>query len=126
MHSSAGIACMSEPEYRFNSAERPIVPGGPCARSNAPRQRVTHSLLIAFISSGIGGCAVHSAPSFVLFGAYFPAWMLVATIGIFAAAAARIAMVATGLAAAIPFQLLICTAIGITTAIVLWLIWFAR
>jgi len=117
---------MSEPEYRFNSAERPIVPDGPCARARAPQQGVKHSLLIATISSGITACAAQGAPSFVFFGAYFPEWMLVAAIGIFASVLARVAMVATGLAETIPFQLLSCTAIGVITAIVSWLIWFAR
>ena len=74
----------------------------------------------------MGGCAARGAPSFVFFGAYFPAWILLGAIGIFAAAAARIAIVAAGLAEVIPFQLLSCTAIGLTTAIVAWLTWFAR
>jgi hypothetical protein len=82
--------------------------------------------LIAVISCALSGCAMHGAPSFVLFGAYFPEWMLVAAIGILFAAAARLGMVATGLAAVIPFQLFSCTAIGLIAAIVSWLIWFAR
>ena len=81
---------------------------------------------IVIVSSGVSSCAVEGAPSFVFFGAYFPAWLLLGAIGIFAAVAARIAMIATGLAEVIPFQLLSCTAIGLTTAIVAWLIWFAR
>jgi hypothetical protein len=83
-------------------------------------------LPLIVIVSGASGCAVEGAPSFVFFGAYFPAWLLLGAFGIFAAVAARIAMVATGLAEVIPFQLLSCTAIGLTTAIVAWLIWFAR
>jgi hypothetical protein len=83
------------------------------------------SPLIAIACSGLSGCTVHGAPSFVLFGAYFPAWMLVAAIGIFAAAAAHIAAVATGLAEIVRFQLLTCTAIGLTAAVVCWLTWFA-
>ena len=107
---------MSEPEYRLTSTERPIVRSGPYAvgAERPTRSGVKRFLLMAILSSGMGGCAAHGAPSFVLFGAYFPAWMLVGAIGIFAAAAARGAMVATGLAEAIPFQLLTCTAIGVT------------
>ena len=107
LHGCAGIA-------RMSGAERPTPSG------------VKHFLLIAIVSSGMGGCAAQGAPSFILFGAYFPEWMLVAAIGIFAAALARVAMVATGLAEAVPFQLLSCTAIGVIIAIVSWLIWFAR
>jgi hypothetical protein len=83
--------------------------------------RMKHVILVAIICSGLSGCATHGAPSFVLFGAYFPAWMLVGGIGIFTAVAAHVATVATGLAEAIHFQLLNCTAIGVTTAVV----WFA-
>jgi len=84
-----------------------------------------HFLPVAIICSGLSGCAVRGAPSFTLFGAYFPAWMLVAAIGILAAVAARIVAVATGLAETVPFQLLSCTAIGVTAAVVCWLMWFA-
>lgn len=117
---------MSEPEYRFaSSTERPTGPFGPCAAAHPRRRCVAVLLLMGLISSALAGCA-HGAPSFVLFGAYFPAWMLVAAIGILAAAIARGAMVATGLAETIPFQLLSCTAIGLTAAAVFWLVWFAR
>ena len=117
---------MSEPEYRFaSSAERPTGSFGPYTAAHPRWRRAKILLLMGVISSGLGGCA-QGAPSFVLFGAYFPAWMLVAGIGILAAAVARGAMVATGLAETIPFQLLSCTAIGLTAAAVFWLVWFAR
>jgi len=80
---------------------------------------------IAALSSGVGGCATHGAPSYVLFGAYFPAWMLVGLIGILAGIAARIVMVATGLAELIPSQLASCISIGVTIAIAAWFIVFA-
>jgi len=117
---------MCEPEHRFAPSERPTGPIGPCAAAQPRWWRVQTVLLMAIISSGMGGCGAHGAPSYVLFGAYFPAWMLVAGIGILAAAAARVVMVATGLAETVPFQLLSCTAIGVTTAIVFWLLWFAQ
>ena len=82
--------------------------------------------LIAVIASALGGCAAQGAPSFALFGAYFPDWILVALIGIFVAAATRSVMVATGLDEILPFQLLTCTSIGVTSAILAWLIWFAQ
>lgn len=83
-------------------------------------------LLIAVISSGMVGCAGRGAPTFILFGAYFPAWMLIAIVGIIAAAAARAFMVAKGLSALVAFQLLSCTSIGVTIAVLVWVIWFAR
>ncbi len=66
----------------------------------------------------------HGAPSYVLFGAFFPSWMLLAGVGILAAIGARIAMVATGLAEAVPLQLLVCVSVGLTIAIITWLLWF--
>jgi hypothetical protein len=81
--------------------------------------------MLVVLSSGMGGCATHGAPTFVLFGAYFPAWMLVGLIGILAGVAARVVMVTTGLAEVIPSQLLSCVSIGATIAILAWLIGFA-
>jgi hypothetical protein len=72
----------------------------------------------------LGGCA--GAPSFVLFGAYFPAWMLCAGIGLLAALAARIGMVASGLSQALPAQLSVCVAVGVLAAALVWLAWFGR
>jgi hypothetical protein len=93
-------------------------------RAHPPWRRGIH-VGVAFLSAGTGGCATHGAPSFVLFGAYFPEWMLLAAIGLVAGVVARVAMVGSGMAAQIPLQLLSCTAIGVTTAIVVWLVWFA-
>ncbi|WP_206606697.1 YtcA family lipoprotein [Steroidobacter cummioxidans] len=90
------------------------------------RRRSAEVLLIALISTGLSACALQGAPSFALFGAYFPDWMLVAALGILAAGAARVVMVATGLAEVIPFQLLTCVSVGVTISILVWLIWFAR
>ena len=72
----------------------------------------------------ISGCGSRGAPSFILFGAFFPAWMLVAGIGILGAIAARIAMVTTGLAQIVPLQLLVCVSAGLTLAILVWSLWF--
>ena len=78
------------------------------------------------ILAALGGCVAQGAPSFILFGAYFPAWMLCAMIGIVAALAARIAMVANGLSETLPFQLIVCTSFGLIAAISSWLVWFGR
>jgi hypothetical protein len=85
-----------------------------------------HAKVVLFgTTMATGGCALRGAPSFVLFGAYFPAWMLLALIGIFAAALTRVLALKTGVAAALPFQLALCTSAGVTTAVIVWLIWFA-
>jgi hypothetical protein len=71
------------------------------------------------------GCAPRGgAPSFVLFGAFFPAWMLCAVFGIFVAISARAAFVAADLARTIPYQLFVCTSVGVIFGLTVWLIWF--
>ena len=72
----------------------------------------------------LGGCSRGGAPSLVLFGAYFPDWMLCALLGIVVAIVARVAFVATGLSTVLPYQLFVCTAIGLIFALFAWLIWF--
>ena len=82
-------------------------------------------VLLLGMTMATGGCALRGAPSFVLFGAYFPAWMLLALIGIVAAALARVLALKTGVAAVLPFPLALCTSAGVTAAVIAWLIWFA-
>ena len=72
----------------------------------------------------LGGCSRGGAPSLILFGAFFPDWMLCAVLGIFVAIVARIGFVATGLAPVLPYQLPVCTSIGLIFALLAWLIWF--
>jgi hypothetical protein len=79
-----------------------------------------------FLLLVLGGCTARGAPSFTLFGAYFPAWMFCALIGLFAAITARIAFVATGLSNVLPFQLFVCTSIGVMVAAFAWFHWFGQ
>lgn len=103
----------------------PVRAAKPAYTQGSLRGRVS-VLLIAPIASTLSGCAAGGAPSFELFGAYFPDWLLIAAIGILVAAVARAVMVSTGLAALLPLQLLTCTSIGVTVSVLTWLIWFAR
>jgi len=80
--------------------------------------------LLVLVAVTMSGCALRGAPSFVLFGAFFPAWMLLAGIGILTALGARIALLATGLSGILPLQLLVCLSAGLTVAILTWLLWF--
>nr|WP_084653561.1 YtcA family lipoprotein [Sphingomonas sp.] len=66
-------------------------------------------------------CAPRAAPTLSLFGAYFPVWILCGTIGIAAAAAARLLLVAGGFSSAVPAQLAFCAAIGVIAACLAWL-----
>jgi YtcA family len=95
------------------------------ARTGA--QTTRRSALLIFITlPAFAGCASHGAPSIVLFGAFFPAWMLCAFIGIFGAIAARGIFVAAGLDSVLPFQLFVCSSVGLVVAALTWLTWFGQ
>ena len=78
------------------------------------------------LTLALAGCTQAGAPSFVLFGAYFPAWMVCATCGIVAGILLRAGFVASGLAAMLPYQLFVCASGGLIVAIGVWLLWFGR
>jgi hypothetical protein len=93
---------------------------GPLVRYPA----ITSTLATALLLSG---CDVgRGAPSFTLFGAFFPGWMFCAAFGILAAIGARIVLVSTGWSAVLPFQLFVCTSIGMIFGLLVWLLWFGR
>ncbi len=73
-----------------------------------------------------GGCSGEGAPSLTLFGAFFPAWMLCAVLGIAVAIAARICFIVWGLSRVLPFQLFVCASIGLVFALPVWLLLFGR
>ncbi|MBO9647489.1 MAG: hypothetical protein J7605_03200 [Variovorax sp.] len=77
--------------------------------------------LIFVAASGLWGCA--GAPSIPLAGAYFPAWLLCALVGVVGAAVARALFVTSGVAQLLPLQLFVCTAIGAAIAALLWWVW---
>ncbi|WP_027796552.1 hypothetical protein [Paraburkholderia acidipaludis] len=69
----------------------------------------------------LGGCAARGAPSYALFGAYFPFWLLSSVAGIAGALVAHRAFVATGWVRTVPYQLSVCTAIGVVVGVLVWL-----
>jgi hypothetical protein len=78
------------------------------------------SAVVLFTSDLLSGCSSVGAPSFELFGAFFPAWLFCGVIGVVGAAAARGIFVASGLSHLVPYQLFVCTAIGIAAACLAW------
>ena len=74
----------------------------------------------------LSGCSRQAAPSFSLFGAYFPVWLFCMTIGVASAIGARVVLVASGLSTVVPAQLAVCTAIGVIVASLCWLLWLGR
>ncbi|RQS62238.1 hypothetical protein DID96_31655 [Burkholderia sp. Bp8963] len=69
----------------------------------------------------LAGCASRGAPTYALFGAYFPLWLFSAVIGVVGAIVAHRIFVATGWVDTVPFQLAVCTAIGLVVAVLVWL-----
>ena len=75
---------------------------------------------LAVLAVLLHGCA--GAPSFALFGAYFPLWLMSALVGILGAVVAWRVFIATGWADTVRFQLLVNAAIGLIIAEIVWLI----
>ena len=73
-----------------------------------------------------GGCSLDGAPSYSLFGAFFPAWLLCAVLGLVAAFIFRTCVIAADLEEAMPFKLLVYTAFGAGLAVWLWLALFGE
>ncbi len=79
------------------------------------------SLPAAAIGLPLQGCASRGAPSYEIFGAYFPLWLLSGVLGVVGALIAHRVFVATGWAQTVPLQLSVCVAIGLTVAALVWL-----
>ncbi|MFL0671365.1 MAG: hypothetical protein ACJLS3_08070 [Erythrobacter sp.] len=77
----------------------------------------TNSWIAAPIMLMLTGCAGSSAPAAPLLGAYFPAWLIAALIGVVAAILARVVLALTGWDAIVPWMLVVCASIGLIVAI---------
>ena len=107
-----------------SAAQRASLTAPHAAKGTAMTRR---TIIPVFVGSAtLGGCADHGAPSIVLFGSFFPAWMLCGLIGIFGAIAARGVFVAAGLNSVIPFQLFVCSSLGVVVAALTWRVWFGH
>jgi hypothetical protein len=78
-------------------------------------------LLLLAQTALLSGCS--GAPSLAIAGAYFPAWLACAVVGVITTVLARGLMASTHLTTVIPFQLAVCTAIGVLVALAVWLSW---
>lgn len=84
-------------------------------------RRQWHVPAIAALSLPLQGCALRGAPSYEIFGAYFPLWILSAVIGLVGALIVHRVFLATGWTQIVPFQLFVCVAAGLTVAVLFWL-----
>ena len=98
-------------------------PGAPACRTL--RSQASRTLFVALVGCPLAGCSSAGAPSFELFGAFFPAWMLCALLGIVGAAGARVVLTSpTFNDDPIPFQLAVCTSAGVVVALLGWMVLF--
>ena len=72
------------------------------------------------LSSLLVGCNRLGAPSYGLFGAYFPGWLLFALLWLLLAVALRVAMVLAGAGATWPWPLALCLSAGGLLALAGW------
>jgi hypothetical protein len=82
--------------------------------------------ILAIPTPAWGRSIAAGAPSFSLFGAFFPGWMFCALIGIGGAIFARSLMVSSGLAKVLPYQLFVCASLGLVVGLLVWLVWFGQ
>ena len=90
------------------------------------KRRPISAGVVALSLLSLCGCSEAGAPSFDIFGAFFPAWLLCTVLGIFVGLGARIFFAARNLTDVLPFQLSVCTSLGAIFALVLWLLCFGR
>jgi len=82
-------------------------------------ERIARYIPTAALLPGFCG----AAPSIEVAGAYFPAWLGCALVGVAGAIIARVLMVATGVAEVLPLQLLVCVSIGLLVGALAWIAW---
>jgi hypothetical protein len=75
---------------------------------------------------GLSACSLRGAPSYSIFGAFFPAWLLCAGIGLVGSAVLRVLVIALGFEEALPSPLLVYTAFAAGVALWLWLALFGE
>jgi hypothetical protein len=91
---------------------------------NVWARHLTRPISVVFVageSLSLVGCG--GAPSVTVAGAYFPAWLLCALVAVFVAVIVRGLMVVTGLSNHVPYQLAVCSSIGVIVALFVWQAW---
>jgi hypothetical protein len=115
------FAALSWCKAQLDLAERP-----PCGKERSIRPSPISASILALPLLSLCGCSPAGAPSFDLFGAFFPAWLLCGVLGIFTALGARTFFATRNLTEALPFQLPLCTSLGAIFALFIWLTCFGR
>ncbi len=91
---------------------------------NVCARHLTRPMPVVFVageSLSLIGCG--GAPSVTVAGAYFPAWLLCGLIAVLVGGNCTRLMVVTGLSNHIPYQLAVCSSIGVIVALLVWQVW---
>lgn len=90
-----------------------------CARRPLP------AALVVLVAASTAGCArAPSAPSFSVFGSYFPAWIVCTLAGLVATLVTRAILVRSGIDEHLPVRLLVYVALTLLWSIGLWWTFF--
>ncbi|MFG1298357.1 YtcA family lipoprotein [Xanthobacter sp. V3C-3] len=104
---------MSHPLIR-DRRRRPSCPPA-IERRQADNRAAERLAAVGLLAVSLGGCVPGGAPSIPFFGAFFPAWLLCAFIGIVGAVLVRVALIRLGIDDLLPARLpvYVCIAAGI-------------
>lgn len=84
------------------------------------------TLFVPPVVLSMGGCSIGGAPSIPLAGAYFPAWLACALVGVVGSVLIRILFVRIGLDDVLPLRLLVYVSLGFAIAFAVSLHYFGR
>ncbi len=88
--------------------------------------RSSHPATIIVLAPLLAGCGrTPLAPTFTVFGSFFPAWIVCALAGLVAALVTRAVFVRIGLDEHLPVRLLVYAAATVLWAVGLWFYFFA-
>ena len=95
-------------------------------RDNGRRHgRTVHPAAVLAIASAATGCArAPAAPTFTVFGSFFPAWIVCTLAGIVATLLTRAVFTRIGLDEHLPVKLLVYVAVMLLWSIGLWFVFF--
>src|ERR1700760_2141408 len=93
-------------------------------RPIAPLLKLSRNTGLVAATSALAGCSLAGAPSYSIFGAFFPASLLCAGIGIAGAICLRRIAIGAGLEPKMPFKPLVYMAFAAALALSIWMLLF--
>jgi hypothetical protein len=93
-------------------------------RPITPLLKLSRTTGVVAATLALAGCSLAGAPSYSIFGAFFPAWLLCAGIGVAGAICLRRIAIGTGLEPKMPFKPLVYIAFAAALALSTWMLLF--